>query len=86
VFDGFNIATDLFHVSSDVFEVCLEFNDARFHINSSGGFCAVIEFSLMIGAIACRWRDLTDRQPDVMALHGLKRSLPSSPLDGRHWC
>lgn len=50
VLDGFEVTANVFHVPSDALEACFQFSDARFHINFSVGFHAVL---ISAGWLAC---------------------------------
>ncbi|MNL71327.1 hypothetical protein D3C87_1964590 [compost metagenome] len=70
MFDGLDVTAHFFHVLANVFEVCLQLSDARFHINFSLGFFAACEICLMIGPFFSDRYDRHHWQPDVMVLHG----------------
>ncbi len=58
VFDGSDVATNFLHVPADVLEMCLQFDDARFHFSFSIESGAVAAFGFVVGST---FRERCDR-------------------------
>ena len=69
VFDGPDVATDFLHVPADILQMCLQFDDARFHFSFSIEFGAVAAFGVVVGSTFRERCDRCARLPEVMAVH-----------------